>query len=540
MEIAFRGIKGEEARLSTTGHCVVFTGRGSSGKTARIDAIRLAMTGKCSVGASQQNISSIVPQGGFADANGGNWRARWEMGAGKRPSSSYVLEGNPVEPEAIIGSIPTTMKDFLALTREQQWDLITGLVGVGSETEQITTRLKSLKKRLSELSESPAPYDGEPIDILTSSLANLQKQIEAQSGAKSRPTVSLTEARIRVEKLQESIEEAERDQSLLEGKIRLFMATDGAEPAAILNMRSQGKTRWEAILFALKEVCTLLSAAQKLCSEGSLDTERDALSGVTKKAEALLEEFSESPDFTDNLRLTLPEFKGFSPVVERQFAYRKISSLREDLEVAKENLRLAEEFKSQSVELLSAEQLEGLIAERNRVRDRVSQAAAWALHVSKTQEREAEISEVTNRINDLEQRLSHARDERAVALKSILSSVASRANRYLYGLGWEMRLSINSTPKTQSLVIENADGVELMAMAGNEQAIYGLALLCAIQDLSSAIFPVIFHECAEIEPDRMRLVAEAIADHRTKGCVFLSHWADPQCNSRVNVIRVGR
>lgn len=540
MEIAFRGIKGEEARLSTTGHCVVFTGRGSSGKTARIDAIRLAMTGKCSVGASQQNISSIVPQGGFADANGGNWRARWEMGAGKRPSSSYVLEGNPVEPEAIIGSIPTTMKDFLALTREQQWELIAGLVGVGVGTEQISSEIKTLKKELEELSKSPAPYDGDPIDVLTSTLASLQQKIDAQSKVKPSRTISISDARDRVEKLQADIEAAERDLSMLDAKIRLYMATDGAEPEAIRRMRSQEKTRWEAILFAVKEVCTLLSAAQRLCSEGALDTEREALSGVAKKAESLLEEFSESPDFTDNLRPTLPEFKDFSPEVDKQFAQRKVSSLQDDLKSALENLRVAEELQSQAIEVLSPEQLEGLVAERNRVRDRVSQAAAWAVHMSGRAEREGRVADINTRIADLEQRLSHARDERAVALKSILSSVAGRANRYLYGLGWEMRLSINSTPKTQSLVIENADGVELMAMAGNEQAIYGLALLCAIQDLSSAIFPVIFHECAEIEPDRMRLVAEAIADHRTKGCVFLSHWADPQCNSRVNVIRVGR
>lgn len=557
MDVSFRGIKNEEAKLFLPNRCVIFTGSGSSGKTARMDAVRLALTGRASVGGSVSRLQSICNHG-YSEVACGSWKALWEMGAGKRPSNTFTKNGEPCTSQDIIGVVPTTLSGFLELTSEQQWWLIEELCGKATDTGEIAARIKSLRVKLDAHGVAPAAYTGDPIEVLTEKFSSVQNKIDQQLNlseeikrhsaalnASDNAKADIQELRKSLEKAKEELEAERLKMSSLEAMAKLWQATDGAEPQCIRDARAQNKTRHEAILFVIDSVYTLALAGKKLASEGGMDEFRDRLSQLSESAEAVKGFVEQSPDFSDNLRPTIPEFKDFSPVIEKQFASRRISALGDRIAETERAIELSEKRLAEApvvlvaeVEPLSDEQIIALTQERDRLRVRMSQATMWKNWIEGEESRQKEQASIKAEIEAAERELSEVRRVRNDRLAEILGKVRSKANAYLYGLGWEANLRVSTTAKTSSLVIENSDGIELVAMAGNEQAIYGLAVLCAIQDLSSAEFPVVFHECAEIEPYRLRAIAESVAVNRKKGCVFLSHWASPQCNASVTEIKV--
>jgi hypothetical protein len=95
-----------------------------------------------------------------------------------------------------------------------------------------------------------------------------------------------------------------------------------------------------------------------------------------------------------------------------------------------------------------------------------------------------------------------------------------------------MNLLIEATPKTAELVVR-INGILLDAMAGSRRILYGLALLSAIHDNSSAKCPVILAQCGELSPELFEKAVKAFKPR--KGNVILEHWASVDCENCVRL-----
>ncbi len=263
-KLTMSGIKGGTAEHDL-GQVTFIVGPNGSGKTAVMEALRLAVTGSAEVGA-QGGKQALIASGKTAEASiesTDGHTGKWSLKVGKSASKSHAFTdmGEDVDVKSVIGSMPITVDDWWALTGEERWRLVgsvtacdavdsmlagkvvrvsDGLVSVPesrfnlSNAEAIAEwtagqikEQKALIEKLSVTASAPDLYMGRPSSEIGTELENLQASIAAQK--KAREGIAHREAMAKkdasdLEAIRAEIKSVE--ESHAKEKVRLCALTD--------------------------------------------------------------------------------------------------------------------------------------------------------------------------------------------------------------------------------------------------------------------------------------------------------------------------
>ena len=127
----------------------------------------------------------------------------------------------------------------------------------------------------------------------------------------------------------------------------------------------------------------------------------------------------------------------------------------------------------------------------------------------------------------IEEKLQALNKERADIVRGVVEPIERGANDILKraGLTEGIRVGVEATAKRAELSITTGDGVSIAALAKSRKLAYGIAVLSTIQQLSTAVRPVLVAECAELGKERFEALAKALQPE--KGNIILENHIIP-------------
>lgn len=530
-KIEYCNIKGRSGKYDLS-PLTVITGPNRSGKSAFLDACRLAATGRCSVGAGGRYISRIISDDAAqATLTSESVSSGWNILIGDTVSVSKGDYG-------MQGGLPATVGEFWALTAEQRL----GILGAGGQLDEIESASAGIKERLKELDvqiatpspPTPPPYNGEPVGVLEQKMAEcsvaIAKHDEAvvyREQASARATAAkqlLSQYDVKRRELEEETRRIQSTLKFLQGEsdaaipiIREYEAALAARPAIVNGYSSFNKLIADvidAVVWADTEKSSEVATAIGML--GHIDIPIPIPSVVFDKLDALHAMGGLHPQkWHTGLVSEIASLHDEQSRVTMQLELLTAEQAQAELELSPEETRnvMADEAYIARVELLED------LREQHRA------AQEWAMFDKRTGEWSVVRAKAVREHNNLSKDLDDLRTEKARLVDVLKSGVETTANEMLERVGLEgVMLSVSCSGKRSSLQI-SVGGIDIEALAMSERLVYGLCLLSAIHRHSDAECPLLVAECAEMDENMMKLIVDALGTPEN-GNIILEHWCD--------------
>lgn len=515
--ISFNSIKGL-SKSYNLGRVTVLSGPNESGKSATIEALRLAVSGRASVGAKAQAQMKIAAKNASASAVGDGFSLTWRLENGKKQASGDDIQGG----------LPFTVEDFWSLTGAQRLAL---LVPSGSMEAMYGTikELEAERKELNTVLKAPPiprpdSYEGPPISEIESRLSQLREDIRMHEFEKQK--ASQAEGRERAEGLLEGAKRRYKDADEKEIQIGVLLQKYKAAVANQSRIVVRARQQQRPLRDVISDTTALIkeAATQSCTKEG----DADLITGCLDKVVLAFPE-TVPPAIEGAIHGGMHIDQAHALALQE-----KASAMREVQEL---EARLNAEVAPPSDKLLSPDELMDKVVQIEDLEGQRRLASAWGNYTDLTKKQMLERDLASKRLDEVAEELKQAheaRDEIAVKLKGKVEDIA---NKMLEGVGLApINLSVNATARSVSLDVSIGD-IALEAMARSRGLLYGLCLLSAIHEVSSAVCPVLTAECAEMDHNTFDKVIRAM-QQRTKGNVILEHWIKPE--TQCHLIEVGK
>lgn len=542
------------------GKVTLFTGDNRSGKTAIAEAVRLALTNTCSVGATPTKQSLLTSGDASATIKGDKLLGKWSYAGGKR---SFSLEYDGMQVQSLTGDAPLTVQEFWALTGEQRWTMVESIVGTFDEeppqpVDKAKAELKTLRGQL-----PPEEYTGPSLPELERLQAHYKSVIE--QAAKARQEISAREYNLRADR--QSLENAENIWATLQSNLRNYTL---AKEEDLVGQLDWALREWETDASTVLVGGNLQDAFKHMAER--LELEREAIADLCAPDQD--SDYTRTNDVFD-LRIMLEDvavkltalgsnevystylFDSGQKFIDRiieigskyaivfdpnsvctpELARKRISRVGADIDaqitrcndmikksesgIAQLKARIAEMEAWAPPKLADAVKAAEELETVEKQLAHAKAVANWLAYADKRLER---ITELEQLISDYDTKQAEFSKRRAAYLDGAASLVSGKANEILTAMGFPLvGIRIETTGKRNKLTAV-ADGVDIQAMAGSEQLLYGVALVNALHELGKAKLPVLFVEAAELSGENLTKLLGALAKYRTRGNVFVSHW----------------
>ena len=520
--LTYSGVKGKSEQLRL-GRVTVICGPNESGKSAAANSLQLAVTGKCDIGARAVDQEKLLESGvAKVIANGRNIEASWELRGGKKKWDDPKTQGN----------MPVTVDEFWSLTGAERLRLVapqSSLDSIESNIESLEKERKRLKAVI-EAAPPPTPeeYTGPSLQSLQESLKEIDAKLAMHQVAKkaAEKADSIKALKLRnqsllapeLEKLeaakQELIALTERYHSICD-QFRVYGEKTAAEPRIVKSARERGVSLRDAIRDTLSLVGEALhwSGVQPDAIDKHL-LELESLAPQESMPE-IPERWAGGVTIQVAMQESEKSMKQAADAVAR--LEQSIASIRHAIDQQE-----PDEVQGQ----LSVEEYGSLLMKRDALERQVAQANAWAAYeasIASQVKSKAESLEILQGVCD---KLDEAKAELTREVQKLKGPVETLANKMLREAKQpELAIEVNQSGRGWSLDV-SMGGVALEAMARSKRLLYGLCLLSAIQELSSAAGPVLIAECAEMDRNTLDMAVKALSI-RNKGNVLLEHWCKP-------------
>ena len=533
------------------GKVTLFTGANRSGKTALLEAIRLALTNTCSVGATPAKQALLADGEASALVTGDNLSAKWTIKSGKR---TWNLEYDGMKVQSITGDAPLTVDEFWSLTGEQRWGLVESIVGTFSEeppasADPARAELRALKSQV-----PPPAYDGPALAELERLREHYKSVIDAARKAKQ----EIQSRQMGIDADKSSLENAIKIRDVIAGNLERFeqavanrlpqeveltLSVWEQDPSNILS----GGSLAEAITAISERLNKEIGALDKLADDDELMFATSQLEIAAEHLASLAEDetyqltliesgdrFSKrlreigdeaglpfSHDSVSTLHAAKQRASRFGVDLAAQITRCKDLLARSQSGIEKIQVRIAAneatEVPSMGDAVEAAGQLETIESQLAHARS----TADWLAAADKRADRIAELEQT---IKDLDNENAAFAKRRADYLSDAADMISAKANEILLAMNFPlMGIRIETTGKRGTLTAVS-DGVDIQAMAGSEKLLYGVALVNALHELGKSKLPVLFVEAAELNGENLTKLLGALAKYRTKGNVIVSHW----------------
>ena len=525
--INWDGIKGMSGTDNLEPLTVV-TGPNDSGKSAFLDALRLAATGYTSIGKQAKKVGEITSDSNaYAVLTGEGGVVEWSLIKGKMKHSGGERQGN----------IPATVEEFKSLTAAERMALVTdpaAMQRVVKDIDDTKKEISDIKRRLDRPAPSnPGAYDGAPARDIEKELADISLQLSKHREAM---------ANIRERKAS-----TERDQGMLESLQAELNEARSARAEDVKSLESEMKAmqaklgQWQD---KAKEYPALFRCASPSKALGeAVKTLHYALTWVSTENKSMKNQrlIDELAVFAPPKIAGLAPPKGYDSVDELEEGITSLATSirnaeRETLErrnrIASIESRIKDLQHSLSMERaihgtpLDQEVFEALMERHEKLQGDMHVAKKWESFESDCGKDAVEKSQLAMSLAKKEERLEDLMAERNSIVKGSVAPIENAVNTRLSPFGMpNIKLEVEATARTSSLVIRSG-GVAFDALSGSRQVLYGLCLLVAIAERSSAECPVIVAQCAEMDRPKLDMAVTMLSDIK-KGNVVLEHWSPP-------------
>lgn len=536
-QITTTGIKNSEYS-GKIAQVQLLSGPNRTGKTAISESLRLALTNDADIGGTPAKQSLLVNNSASVHAYGGGVECVWTYEGGKR---RHLLTFDGMDVKSLQGGLPVTVPEFWALTGDERWGLLEGVVG--KFTLPAPQDLAPLKTKIKNLKDQPQPeaYTGRPVAEVQAELNEVLTEIARQqkirteladaAGHNAKVLAMRGSSTTSLKQAIERVDEAAAKRKLITEsypELSKDIFEWAVSPSTVLE--GMGKTVCECEASLLNSIQPKLKA---------LELAGSAWATIVLDREAFF--FNHAPisqcEAAQRVRDRMTSM-GFqhdfgSPENAEGAVQHAMEKSRIAVEEATENLRTAKghydlahstELKPESA--LDMETFSSLLGRRDALQHAVAGATAWSTWDANQEKAKKQIADLELELLKLEQNHAAYQSARASYLGRAIAVVEDKANAVLSEMGWPtVSVKIDQSGKRNTLTL-NASGVDVAAMSGGEALVYGAAVLNAIQEASNAKCPLLIAEAAELDAENLLAFATAIRSNRTKGNVMIaSHVA---------------
>lgn len=532
-EISIVGLKGKTltAKLFP---CTAVTGPHESGKSALVEGIRLAATGRAAIGGTGKAMQEIV-EGASACAtlSTSTETVMWELRAGDTVSSKR--NGPDLQ-----GTMPVTLEQFESLSAQERF-LLFGSNEICSITNEIEKN-KAVIKEARAVLDTPAPtmpdaYEGPARAVLQKELEEItntiQQHRDASENAASRQQAiakdeaSIAELEQTIAQSEATLETGLKHYTLLFRRLEQIEALETKrdsikEPKFITWGRKQGLSCGDLI----ETVCIELAEAAKWMNNREAAVIAEQLERIEFKHPSPIpvlgwEGQSELDELLDGegvatLQLELKELANGNDLAQRM-----VSQARQQIALLRKSVDGVNAMYGQ---VLPQAVLDQWLVRKDELQEQIRKCDAFSYYSeqnAKWIKGRVDASNALDKANTKSEELIKQRSQAVLqstgAIETTANAILSRMN--LPGLS----LLIEATAKKAELVVR-CNGILLDAMAGSRRLLYGLALLSAIHENSKAQCPVLLAQCGELNPEMFEKAVKAFSP--SKGNVVLEHWVD--------------
>jgi hypothetical protein len=536
--LTFSGVKGTSQTIQLD-NVIVITGPNESGKSAAASALQLAATGRCEIGAQASAQQKwISGKAASIHAWGNGIEATWQISNGKKHWEDPETQGG----------MPATVEDFWGLTGAERLKLIApdgALTSIETEISSLEKRKKELKSIIDAIAPPPPEqYDGPSVGDIEGKIKGIERQlsdadaydkyhagkkqneaIRRQLGALTQIENDLSEAKARLKAIQDESE-------LFRKQLAIYQEQQASVPRIVRSAKERGLTLRAAV-----------SDTLNLVREVLVWTQSDP--GVL--VEALLEVV---PDVTPQLpeppvyKSSFPELDGktvtsLSNIIATMLDSEavKVAKLQASHQTSVDMLSMSPPklFDDTEPQLkpMSLDERMAAQAEVASLKQQINKANAWAAYGESLERQMKQRNDAFAEMEDIDSKLASAKRRLTETVFSLKGPVESLANDMLKAADRSpLYCDVSQTGRGWSLDV-SIDGIAIESLAKSKKLLYGLCLLAAIHELSSAKSPVLLVECAEMDPSNLERAIEAMR-LKKKGNVILEHWAKP--NSDVHIV----
>ena len=553
-KLIYSQVKGSSGNVNLSPVCVLY-GPNESGKTGIMEAFRLAVTGRAEIGGTGKKVSEIVSgRVGEAVAIHQDGEFRWTCKVGDSVSSKHDA---PFDAQ---GGLPVTVDDFWELTADKKFRLIAGddLQEIAGEIENVSSQIKKQKEVLARTPPRlPDPYSGPAAQDLRTELEEINLELSkhqkavasaaARGEAAERDKRNLEEAERKLNGLRAQVELAAKDLKQktesferTEALVELYQKALSAQPRFIGWANQKGMSAQQLVTNVLRELgeaCRWLSAgaerANRRLDAQQFDTIANRLSNIDCERDMEIPK----PQFDRDKELwNLVEGKDpfeFFDVEQRKLGTSKdiVSATQSQLKKASDDVIRIQQQMDMAVAIHGEPLPEGTVVafatRRDELQGPIASAEAWERFESDTGKYQVEASQAAVEMAKLEEKMEQLNEDLAATVGCITGPLEQLTNERLNRAGLPgLKVDVVTTPKTSSLSVRTASGIQIDALAGSRRLMYGLCLLSAIHELSDAPCPVLLAQCSEMDREAFEDAIEVMAP-RSKGNVILEHWAAP-------------
>ncbi len=536
--LTFTGVKGISHQIKLD-RVTVICGPNESGKSAAANALQLAVTGVCEIGSQVSNQMKLLNgSSAGAVALGKDLLAEWSIRGGKKQWKDPETQGG----------LPVTVEQFWSLTGAERLKLIAPEGSLASIESRITA-LELERKNLKTKVDAPAPpapdaYDGPAIESVQQELREIDsklashesakrslQQIEAYKKSQEANQAQLTACNASIEASQKELESLLAKEKAISAQLAIYTKLVANEPRIIKSCRERGVTLRQAV----SDTMGLVSQAVKhFCrvSEISMEVDKAIDDLLMYVPDSMIPEVKEYIWEEDGIPVTTAASR-----VRDQIHAVSLALDREQRTASHVESQISKGAPEFGGVLLGMEELFSLQSRRQDLQKLVASAQAWSAYEASLAKITKERLEATARLDELSKDLNAAKAKMTDKVQSLKGGIESLSNEYLKAAGQEeLSVSINQTSRGWSLDITIGD-VALEAMARSKRLLYGICLLSAIHETSSAVCPVLIAECAEMDQSTLDRAVRAMK-LRKKGNALLEHWH--KCTEDVLVVEMGK
>ncbi len=530
-EILIAGLKGKALTLPLY-PCTAITGPHESGKSAVMEGVRLAATGKAAIGGTGKAMAEIV-DGTYACATLSTpaETLRWELRGGETVSSKRT--GSNLQ-----GDMPVTLEHFESLSAQDRF-LLFGSTDICSITEDIEKN-KAVIKEARAVLDTPAPtmpdvYEGPARAVLQAEMEiitnTIQQHRDAAENAASRQQ-ALAKDEASIAKLEQDIADSEaaieagkKHHAVLARRLTQIEALEAKrdaikEPKFITWGRRQGLSCGDLI----ETICMEAAEAARWMGGREAKVAAEQLERIEFKNASPIPVLGWEGQFELDellagesvaaLQLELKEMANGNDLGQRM-----VTQARQQIALLRKSVDGVNAMYGQ---VLPQAALDQWLVRKDELQEQIRKCDAFSYYSEQNAKWVKQRVDAANALDTANEKSEELVKRRSQAVLQSTGAIETTANSILSRMGLPgMSLLIEATPKRAELVVR-ANGILLDAMAGSRRLLYGLALLSAIHENSKAPCPVLLAQCGELNLEMFEKAVKAFSP--TKGNIVMEHW----------------
>lgn len=554
--LTYSGIKGQPDKTIVLGKLNLVEGPNDSGKTAMMEAVRLAMTGTCSVASANHLIGRLISDRAFVELRWRDLTTRWV--ASKVNGSVKIIHNvtrgaDELACKSLMNGIPVGNTDFWELPAEEKLQILEQIVGKFDSSDKKDTA--ALRKQIKDLEAACVivSYDGRPEKELKEEIEGLESWLVEQTKLvkfKAWREATMSQGSTTIDELQKDIDNNTLAIAGLNGEVDKIAVAIKEITGLVETCRDYaGITSSQSLAEYFDKTCTVISEdIRKLCDAlettgapeytADLADMQDRLEemkasiainpaviaksrvALTARSNAILESIGLSQANTIDGALDAARFQHDNKLKEIKKLNDKIEAAQS--EIAK--VQSAIDADCSGLEKLASD--ESLAAKANELSDLKEEHVKAIQFLTQTAAIKAnmeKVAKLNQQIAEIDEHNATVAAKRKEYLDSIKQKVEAPANELLSKLGVKP-LSIDIVIGKRSAMTIKSGDVDITAMSGSQQVLYGTALLFAIHKLANLRNSVMFISASELSDARLQLLVDALASSEIPGMVFVEHW----------------